>query len=258
MSPLLFVGDGGERIEPGGSPGRPGGCERSRQERRDQEDGEGGPGDGESDAPGRQRPGGEPGQQQAGCDAGDRADEGDDLALDVDHAPQLGARHADRAQHPDIPRPLGDGQGQGIDDPEQADDDTQGQQRFRIVGIFQFGGAASLGPAQFAAADLPVAQQIFDKPGMVDEIDVAARPGIPASALTAAIQHILPGTAKVTTATAQAAAATADVDAQFNLLRYALLASGVVALFTGSFIIFNTPAQQLSSFVTKKFSHLLY
>jgi putative ABC transport system permease protein len=113
-------------------------------------------------------------------------------------------------------------------------------QRFRIVGIFRFGGATSLGPAQFAAVDLPVAQQIFDKPAMVDEIDVAARPGIPASALTAAIRRVLPGIAKVTTATAQAATATADVDAQFNLLRYALLACGAVALFTGSFIIFNT------------------
>ncbi len=39
----LFAGDDGERVEPGGSPGRPGGCERSRQERRDQEVGEGWP-----------------------------------------------------------------------------------------------------------------------------------------------------------------------------------------------------------------------
>lgn len=113
-------------------------------------------------------------------------------------------------------------------------------ERYRIVGTFRFAGAAAIGPTQFLAVDLPVAQQIFGKHGMVDEIDVAARPGDSAAALITAIRRIAPATAKVTTAAEQARTATADVGQQYDLLRYVLLALGGIALLVGSFIIFNT------------------
>jgi putative ABC transport system permease protein len=113
-------------------------------------------------------------------------------------------------------------------------------QRFRVVGIFRFAGATALGPTQFAAVDLAAAQRIFGKQGWFDEIDVAARPGVSVSWLVAAIRGIAPVTVQVNTASQQARTATADVGGQFALLRYVLLAFGAIALFVGSFIIFNT------------------
>jgi putative ABC transport system permease protein len=113
-------------------------------------------------------------------------------------------------------------------------------ERFRVVGIFRFAGAANMGPVQFVAVDLPVAQRIFDKQGQVDEIDVAARSGTSEAALLAAIRRIAPATAKVSTAAAQAQTGTSDVGSQFAPLRYVLYGIGGVALFVGAFIIFNT------------------
>jgi putative ABC transport system permease protein len=113
-------------------------------------------------------------------------------------------------------------------------------ERYRVVGIFRFAGATALGPTQFAAVDLTVAQRIFDKQGWFDEIDVAARPGVTAGQLVTALRGIAPRGVTVQTATAQADTATSDVAAQFAPLRYALLAFGAIALFVGSFTIFNT------------------
>lgn len=112
--------------------------------------------------------------------------------------------------------------------------------RYRVVGIFRFAGAATLGPTQFAAVDLSVAQRIFDKQGWFDEIDVAARPGVPVNRLINALHGVVPSTVKVSTATEQARVATSDVGGELALLRYVLLAFGAIALFVGSFIIFNT------------------
>jgi hypothetical protein len=90
------------------------------------------------------------------------------------------------------------------------------------------------------AVDLPVAQRLSGKQRMVDEIDVAARPGVPVPALISAIRGIAPATAKVTTAAEQARTATADVGQQYDLLRYVLLGCASIALLVGAFIIVNT------------------
>ena len=113
-------------------------------------------------------------------------------------------------------------------------------QRFRVTGIFRFGGATALGPTQFAAVDLAAAQRILGKQGYFDEIDIAARPGVSVSRLVNAIRTIAPATVKVSTAAQQARTATSDVGGQFALLRYVLLAFGAITLLVGSFIIFNT------------------
>ena len=113
-------------------------------------------------------------------------------------------------------------------------------ERFRVTGIFRFAGATALGPTQFAAIDLAVAQRIFGEQGWFDEIDVAARPGVSVSQLVTAVRGISPSTAAVHSGTQQARTATSDVGRQYALLRYVLLAFGAIALFVGSFIIFNT------------------
>jgi putative ABC transport system permease protein len=113
-------------------------------------------------------------------------------------------------------------------------------ERFRVTGIFRFAGATDMGPTQFAAVDLAVAQSIFGEQGWLDEIDVAARPGVSASQLLTAIHGIAPPGVQVKTAAQQASASTSDVGRQFAPLRYVLLALGAIALFVGSFVIFNT------------------
>jgi putative ABC transport system permease protein len=111
---------------------------------------------------------------------------------------------------------------------------------YRVVGTFRFAGADNLGPVQMIALDLATAQQILDKTGMVDEIDVAARPGVTTPQLVTALRAALPDSTSVRTAAQQATDATAGIGEQIDLIRYVLLAFGGIALFVGAFIIVNT------------------
>lgn len=113
-------------------------------------------------------------------------------------------------------------------------------QTFRVVGTFRFADATTLGPVQFLALDLPVAQRVFDKPDMLDEIDVAAGDGVTVDALVEALAAALPDTAKVTTATDWSSTSTAEVGKEYDLVRFALLAAAAIVLLVASFIIFNT------------------
>src|SRR5204862_7263518 len=47
-------------------------------------------------------------------------------------------------------------------------------ERLRISGIVKFGSVSTIGGATLAGFDLPTAQQLFGKPGRLDEIAVAA------------------------------------------------------------------------------------
>ncbi len=51
------------------------------------------------------------------------------------------------------------------------------EQKYRIAGIVEIGGVASLGGATMAIFDFPTAQRIFDKVGRLDSISIAAKPG---------------------------------------------------------------------------------
>ena len=63
----------------------------------------------------------------------DAADQRRDHALVADHPPHLAPRHPDRAQHPELARPLEHGQHERVDDPEQADDDGEREQHVEDV-----------------------------------------------------------------------------------------------------------------------------
>jgi putative ABC transport system permease protein len=111
---------------------------------------------------------------------------------------------------------------------------------FTIVGLVRFGGVESLGPMQMVVVDLPVAQRLFDKRGLYDGIDVRARSGVTPTELTAAIAPLLPSTAEVKTRAEQVESSTSAIGEGMAIVRYILLAFGGVALFVGSFVIFNT------------------
>ena len=124
----------------------------------------------------------------------------------------------------------------------------------RISGIVRFGSVSTIGGATLAGFDLPTAQALFDKRGRLDEIAVAAKPGVSDDQLVQALQPVLPKTAQVKTASQQAKDDAAETNSFISFLRGFLLAFGGIALFVGSFVIANslsiTIAQRTREFAT--------
>jgi len=113
-------------------------------------------------------------------------------------------------------------------------------QQYTIAGIVKIGGVSSLGGATMAIFDFPTAQKIFHKEGLLDGIDVAAKPGIKPAELVKEIKPLLPPTAQVRTAKAEAEQATKDTNGFLSIFNDFLLAFAGVALFVGVFVIANT------------------
>ncbi|MFZ0089015.1 MAG: FtsX-like permease family protein [Solirubrobacteraceae bacterium] len=112
--------------------------------------------------------------------------------------------------------------------------------RFTIVGTVKFASVSSLGGATMAIFTLPTAQQLFDKQGKFDQINVAAKSGDSPAEVVAAIRPLLPANAQVRTGQGQAQQATKDTSGFLSIFQSFLLAFGGVALFVGSFVIANT------------------
>jgi putative ABC transport system permease protein len=113
-------------------------------------------------------------------------------------------------------------------------------ERLRISGIIQFSSGLSIGGATLSGFDLPTAQRLMRKQGRLDEIAVAARPGVSDAELQRQIREILPSGTRVQTGVAQAAEDAADTNEFITFLRGFLLAFGGIALFVGSFVIANS------------------
>jgi putative ABC transport system permease protein len=127
-------------------------------------------------------------------------------------------------------------------------------ERLRISGVVKFGSVATIGGATLAGFDLPTAQQLFKKPGKLDEIAVAAKPGVTDVAIARELRGMLPKTAQVRSATQQAREDAADTNQFISFLRIFLLVFAGIALFVGSFVIANslsiTIAQRTREFAT--------
>jgi putative ABC transport system permease protein len=113
------------------------------------------------------------------------------------------------------------------------------EQRFRVVGIANFGSVESLGTATIAVFDLPRAQELFGKAGQLDGVLVSGQRGVAPKQLRKDLSAALP----------QYRVQSAESDDRFGLdglkkfigiLQKALLAFGGVSIFVGAFIIFNT------------------
>ncbi|MFL6016187.1 MAG: ABC transporter permease, partial [Gaiellaceae bacterium] len=112
--------------------------------------------------------------------------------------------------------------------------------QMRISGLVKFGGASSLGGATLAGFDLETGQELFEKPGKLDQIRAKAKPGIKPQQLASEIEQILPPTTQVRTSDAQAREDAKDTESFLNFLQDFLLAFGGIALFVGSFVIANS------------------
>jgi putative ABC transport system permease protein len=127
-------------------------------------------------------------------------------------------------------------------------------ERLVISGLVRFGSVATIGGATLAGFDLETAQQLFRKVGKLDEIAVAAKPGVSDTELERQINQILPPGTQVRTAAAQAREDASSTNEFISFLQGFLLAFGGVALFVGAFVISNslsiTIAQRMREFAT--------
>jgi putative ABC transport system permease protein len=111
---------------------------------------------------------------------------------------------------------------------------------FTVVGILGFGQADNLAGATLAGFDLATAQRVLHREGVYDEIDAVAAPGVADNELRDRVKAALDPRYEVLTGK-QLAEDNAKAVGQFTkFINYALLAFAFVALFVGSFIIFNT------------------
>jgi putative ABC transport system permease protein len=126
--------------------------------------------------------------------------------------------------------------------------------KLELAGVVRFRSSITLGGATLAGFDLSTAQRLFQKEGKLDEIAVAAKPGVSDEELVAAIEPILPAQTQVRTGRGQAREDAAETGEFISFLQKFLLAFGGVALFVGAFVIANslsiTIAQRTREFAT--------
>ncbi len=125
---------------------------------------------------------------------------------------------------------------------------------FELVGVARYGSVDSIGNASFAVFTVPAAQELLEREGQYDAIFAAAAEGVTEDELVAAIAPVLPDSATVVSATAEAQEAVDEVDEFTAFFRYFLLVFAGIALFVGAFVIFNTfsitVAQRTREFAT--------
>jgi len=113
-------------------------------------------------------------------------------------------------------------------------------QTFTVVGTVGFGGEKDLGGTTSAYFDTATAQKVLGSPDTFDAINVRAADGVSDAALATRLDAALPEAAEAVTG-AQVAQETSDAvsqDLKFVSVMFLIFAG--IALFVGSFIIWNT------------------
>jgi putative ABC transport system permease protein len=111
---------------------------------------------------------------------------------------------------------------------------------FEIVGIIGFGDADNLAGATLAVFELKAAQELFNKVGSLDSVEVTAADGVSAGELRNRVSAVLPDGTEAETGTAIADEQAESLQEALSFFNTALLVFGFISLFVGAFIIFNT------------------
>jgi ABC-type antimicrobial peptide transport system permease subunit len=110
-----------------------------------------------------------------------------------------------------------------------------------IVGVFNVGGASTIGGATIVGTTFKDAQEWFDRVGKTSTISVKADSGVSQTELKDRLIKAMPSYVKVQTGPEAAASQSQDVSNGINsFLTPLLLAFAGATVFAGAFIIFNT------------------
>ncbi|HEY0905029.1 MAG TPA: FtsX-like permease family protein [Marmoricola sp.] len=143
---------------------------------------------------------------------------GDEVAVDARTAQKVGYRLGDRV---DIVL-------------------QDGRQTFTLVAIIGFGETDSILGATMAGFDLPTAQDVLGKEGVVDQVDVLAGQGVTARELRDRVADALPPGVEALTGEQVAADGTAAVRDSMGVFTTVLLVFAGISVVVGSFVIWNT------------------
>lgn len=115
-----------------------------------------------------------------------------------------------------------------------------GRRTFTLVAIIGFGKSDSLLGATLAGFDLPTAQKVLGKVGVVDEVDVMGAGDVTARELRDRIAGVLPEGAEALTGEQVAADGTEAVRDSMGIFTTIMLVFAGVSVLVGSFVIWNT------------------
>jgi putative ABC transport system permease protein len=109
----------------------------------------------------------------------------------------------------------------------------------RLVGTFDVAGSQSLGGATVTGFDPVTAQQVLGRPGQYDLVELASS-GMGAEALRRQVAAVLPAGYEAVTGKQLVDENSNEIQRGIGFLNTALLIFAGIALFVGTFIIFNT------------------
>jgi putative ABC transport system permease protein len=111
---------------------------------------------------------------------------------------------------------------------------------FTVVGTIEYGDSKNLGGTTGAYFDAATAQRVLGTPGTYNAIDVAAQPGVTPAQLASRINAVLPNGAEAVTGSHVAKESADAVNKNLGFVSVLFSAFAAIALFVGSFIIWNT------------------
>ena len=118
--------------------------------------------------------------------------------------------------------------------------DLVGRLDLELAGIAVFGEDNSLGGTKWVFFDLPTAQSVLQRPGKLSGGVVQVTPGAQIDNVIVGIQAVLPDHATVISGQDAAEEEAAEIQAALSFFTIFLSVFGWVALFVGSFLIYNT------------------
>ena len=117
---------------------------------------------------------------------------------------------------------------------------TKGVQTFTVVGIAKFGKLDTWGGAQAALFATPTLQALVGEPGMYDWISIAGRNGVSQADLQESVSRVIPSGTQAITGKEFTEESQDAFQKIIGIFSTFLLVFALIALFVGSFIIYNT------------------
>jgi putative ABC transport system permease protein len=117
---------------------------------------------------------------------------------------------------------------------------ASGSEAFTVVGTTRFGKVDSPLGATLAVFDLPTAQRVVGLPGRLSAVSVIAEEGVGPDDLAARLDAALPETAQAITGAELTEEQQTQTRQALGFFNTFLLVFALIALFVGSFIIYNT------------------